>query len=62
MIQEHFKKQVEQGVEMFFYGIQREEPFTITIMRHKGSLDDFPTNLEFIRMLSADWPLFKEVA
>jgi hypothetical protein len=62
MITEYFKNQIEKNVEMFFYGIEREEPFTVSIMRHKGSLDDFPTNLEFIRMLSEDWPLFKEIA
>jgi len=58
---EHFKNQIEQGAEMFFYGLERLEPFTISIMRHKGSIDNFPTNLEFVRMLSEDWPLFKEI-
>lgn len=61
MIQEHFKNQIEKNVEIFFYGLERETPFTISIMRHKESLDSFPTNLEFVRMLSEDWPLFKEV-
>ncbi len=59
---EHFKKQVEQGAtEMFFYGLERQEPFTVSIMQHKGTLDSFPTNLEFIRMLSESMPLFKEL-
>jgi len=59
-IEQHFKNQIEQNAKMFFYGIEHETPFTVSIMRHKGSLDSFPTNLEFIRMLSEDWPLFKE--
>jgi len=46
---------------MFFYGLERLEPHTISIMRHKGSLDTFPTNLEFVRMLTESNPLFKEV-
>ena len=58
---EHFKNQIEQGVEIFFYGLEREEPFTISIMSHKDTIDKLPTNLEFVRMLSEDWPLFKEV-
>jgi hypothetical protein len=58
---EHFKNQIDQGTKVFFYGLEREEPFTISIMSHKDSLDSFPTNLEFVRMLSEDWPLFKEV-
>ena len=62
MITEHFKNQIEQNAEMFFYGLERSEPFTISIMRHKGSLDSFPTNLEYIRHLTEDWPLFKEVS
>ena len=62
MINEHFTKQIEQGAsEMFFYGLERTEPFTVSIISHKGTLDSFPTNLEFIRMLSESMPLFKEV-
>ena len=60
-MKEHFKNQIEQGAEIFFYGLEREEPFTISIMSHKDTIDKLPTNLEFIRMLSEDWPLFKEV-
>jgi len=61
MINEHFKNQVEQGAtEMFFYGLERAEPFTVSIMSHKGTLDSFPTNLEYIRHLSESMPLFKE--
>jgi hypothetical protein len=59
---EHFKNQVEQGAtEMFFYGLERTEPFTISIMRHKGSLDTFPANLEYVRHLTDGMPLFKEL-
>ena len=47
---------------MWFYGLERPEPHTISIMRHKGTLDSFPTNLEFVRMLSESTPLFKELA
>jgi hypothetical protein len=61
MIVEHFKNQVEQGAEIFFYGLERKEPFTISIMRHKGSLDTFPTNLEYVRHLTDGVPLFKEL-
>ena len=61
-IQEIFKDQIDGGAtEMFFYGLERPEPHTISIMRHKGSLDTFPTNLEFVRYLTPSNPLFKEV-
>lgn len=59
---ELFKKQVVGGAtEMFFYGLERSEPHTLSIMRHKGTLDSFPTNLEFVRMLGESTPLFREV-
>ncbi len=61
-IQEIFKNQIDSGAtEMWFYGLERPEPHTISIMRHKGSLDTFPTNLEFVRYLTPSNPLFKEV-
>lgn len=61
-IQEIFKEQIDSGAtEMWFYGLERPEPHTISIMRHKGSLDTFPTNLEFVRYLTPSNPLFKEV-
>ena len=45
-MKEHFAKQLEQGAtEMFFYGLERSEPHTVSIMRHKGTLENFPTNL-----------------
>ena len=58
---EHFAKQVEQGAtEMFFYGLKRPDPHTVSIMKHTGTLDSFPANLEYIRHLSEGMPLFKE--
>ena len=61
-VHELFQAQINKGAtEMFFYGLERLEPHTISIMRHKGSLDTFPTNLEFVRMLTESNPLFKEV-
>ena len=61
-IQEIFKNQIDGGAtEMFFYGLERAEPFAVSIMRHKGSLDTFPSNLEFVRMLAESTPLFKEI-
>lgn len=61
-IQEIFKNQIDGGAtEMWFYGLERAEPFTVSIMRHKGSLDTFPTNLEFVRYLTPSNPLFKEI-
>lgn len=61
-IQEIFKNQIDGGAtEMFFYGLERPEPYTISIMRHKGTLESFPTNLEFVRYLTPSNPLFKEV-
>jgi hypothetical protein len=63
----HFKKQLDDGArEMFFYGLEREPEqegrIVASIMRHKGTLDSFPTNLEFVRMMTESTPLFKEVA
>ena len=61
-IQEIFKNQIDGGAtEMWFYGLERPEPHTISIMRHNGSLDTFPSNLEFVRFLTPSNPLFKEV-
>ena len=60
-MKEYFKRQIEQGADTFFYGIERQEPFTISMMRHTGSLASFPANLEYVRQLNDDWPLFKEI-
>ncbi len=58
---EHFTKQIEQGAtEMFFYGLERQEPFELSIQRHRGTLESFPTNLEYVRHLTEGIPLFKE--
>ena len=60
---QYFQRQIDSGAtEMFFYGLERKEPFTVSVMNHKGALDSFPTNLEFIRMLSESIPLFKEIS
>lgn len=59
-VQEIFKNQLEQGAtEMFFYGLERAEPFTVSILNHKGSLDTFP-DLVYIRHLTDGIPLFRE--
>ena len=60
---ELFRAQLDKGAtEMFFYGLERPEPHTVSIMRHKGTLDSFPANLEFVRMLAESTPLFREVS
>lgn len=61
---ENFKKQIEGGAtEMFFYGIEtpaeKVEDIRIDIKSHKGTLETFPTNLEFVRMMSESTPLFR---
>ena len=58
---EHFKNQIERGDAILFYGVERDEPFSVSIRRHKRELDSFPTNLEYVGHLTEDWPLFKEV-
>jgi hypothetical protein len=58
---EHFKKQVQEGAtEMFFYAMEEQDPHQLRIKRHKGTLDSFPTNLEYVRHLTDGMPLFKE--
>lgn len=60
-INELFKNQIAGGAtEMFFYGLERPELFTVSIISHKGTLDSFPNNLEFVRMLAESTPLFRE--
>ena len=63
-IKEIFKGQIESGAtEMWFYGIEtpaeRLEDMRIDIKSHKGSLDTFPGNLEFVRMMTESSPLFR---
>ena len=61
-IESYFDKQKEAGAtEMFFYDLERPDPHTVSIMSHKGTLDSFPTNLEYIRHMSEGMPLFKEI-
>ena len=64
-IQEIFKNQIDSGAtEMWFYGIEtpaeKVEDIRIDIKSHKGSLDTFPTNLEFVRMMTPSNPMFRE--
>lgn len=57
---EHFKKQLEEGAtEMFFYALENADQTNISVKSHKGTLDTFP-NLEYIRHLTDGMPLFKE--
>jgi hypothetical protein len=66
MIEQHFEKQIEMNPEkqMYFYALERpgENPDfpDLEIHTHKGSLDEFPTDLEYIRT-SLDTPVFKKV-
>ena len=61
-IEEIFKNQIESGVtKVFFYGLERTDPLTVSILSHKDSLDTFP-KLTYIRHLSDGIPLFKECA
>lgn len=65
-LNEIFKAQIDNGAaEMFFYGIEtpaeKVEDIRIDIKSHKDALETFPTNLEFVRMMSKSTPLFKEV-
>jgi hypothetical protein len=62
---EIFKEQIDKGAtEMFFYGIEtlaeKVEDIRIDIKSHKGSLDTFPDNLEFVRMMTPSNPLFRK--
>lgn len=56
---EHFRKQIEQGVKIYHYGLERE-PYVISIIQHKDELNSLPRNLEYVRQLTNDWPLFRE--
>ena len=65
-MKQYFDQQLEGGAtEMFFYGIETQaekvEDSRIDIKSHKGTLETFPTNLEFVRMMSESIPLFKLV-
>lgn len=59
---EIFQAQIDGGAtEMFFYCLERPEPYTLSIIRHRGTLDSFPDNLEFVKFITPSNPLFKEV-
>ena len=63
-IQEIFKTQIDGGAaEQFFYGLETQpevpEQWSISIERHRGTLDTFPDNLEFVRYLTPSNPLFR---
>lgn len=61
-MKEYFENQINQGAtEMFWYALERS-PFELSMMRHKGTLDTFPVNVEFVKMVSESVPIFKEVA
>jgi len=62
-MKEYFKDQIESGDDVLFYGLEtytEESKFpNIEIKSHKGTLDTFP-NLEYVRTLSNNMPLFRE--
>jgi len=62
-IESYFDKQKEAGAtEMFFYCVEDGSPLTLRMFNHKGALDSFPTNLEFVRMAAQSTPIFKKVS
>ena len=62
MNQQYFQRQVDAGAtEMFWYALELG-PFELSMMRHKGTLDNFPTNVEFVKMATESVPVFKEVS
>lgn len=68
-IAEIFQAQINKGaIEQFLYAVEigfeeLHQQYVASIRWHKGTLDSFPTNLEFVRMLgeTTSTPLFKEV-
>ena len=58
-IQEIFKNQIEKGFTELFYAVEKQEPLSVNVLSHKGTLDTFP-ELIYIRHLSNGIPLFKE--
>ena len=57
---EHFRNQIEQGSKIYYYVLERG-PFDVSIIQHKDGLDSLPKNLEYVRHITDDWPLFKEM-
>lgn len=68
-ITEIFQAQIEKGAtEQFLYAVEigfeeLHQQYVASMRWHKGTLDSFPTNLEFVRMMgeTTSTPLFKEV-
>ena len=49
---EYFKEQIEGGAtDQFFYGTEMNGE--VRIERHRGTLESFPTNLRFSRMMGS---------
>jgi len=58
MMNEHFKKQIEEGAtEQFFYAIIREG--NMTIQRHRGTLDTLP-EMVYVGQATDSVPMFKD--
>jgi hypothetical protein len=56
---EHFKNQIDEGAkEMFFYALEHDG--RMSIERHRGTLDTFPT-LVYVRHLTEGIPLFHKM-
>jgi hypothetical protein len=56
-VENWFEQQIQGGAkEMFFYGIESDEG-NMRIKSHRGTLDTFPTDLKFSRMV-ASTPFF----
>ena len=52
MILNYFREQIEGGAtDNWFYGTEMNGE--VRVKRHRGSLDAFPTNLKFIRMVGS---------
>lgn len=66
MIESYFVKQIEMNPEtkMYFYAIERlgENPEfpDLELYSHRGSLDDFPNDLEYLRMSTEMLPVFRK--
>jgi len=55
---EYFKEQIAGGAtDQFFYGTEHNGE--VRIERHRGTLDTFPTNLQFSRMMGTT-PFFTQ--
>jgi hypothetical protein len=64
-MREYFKEQIDTGATVLFYGIENQaedEPSRTIIVLHSEKLDnvDNMSNLEYIRNLANNVPLFKK--